>query len=531
MVFESPLVKVFPDAPPPDGKAAWRVEMARGERESFQMLVTAGDGELRDVTVESSLDRNSGLEAEVSLAGFVRTGPADKRPWAKMEGAGRIGWWPDPLLPNRRFDLAAGETQPVWVTVSARPGTRAGEYKGTLRVRLAPGQRRDMPFRVRVYAVDLPLRQELRNAAFMSPPALYRHYQTPGGIDGEEFSKLYQRWVRKAFSLHLGPTFDMLMGWVQGGGPPKPEAESGRAAHLSWPVRWNNGYDFSRTEPLVAIGREYGMRQFAIGIFDRRETWEQHTATYKTEFADYLRSYAAFLRGRGMLQEAYVYNADEPPARLWDTVRANYRFVKEAVPDLKVWLCLNEPAGVKALAGSTDIWDVYIRQYEKSGVRARQESGEQVIWAVCVWPHEHPNLFIEYPAADARAIGWLTYRYGTAGFEYWSLNSWGPNLGVRDWANFQAGNTRTKWQPTRWPWGDGWLLYPGPSGEPLSSVRFENLRDGFEDAELLLRLTARGRQAEAARIADALSPSIDHYTPDPDRVAEARRSLLEALAR
>jgi len=41
------------------------------------------------------------------------------------------------------------------------------------------------------------------------------------------------------------------------------------------------------------------------------------------------------------------------------------------------------------------------------------------------WPHEHPNLFLEYPAVDARIIGWLTYRYGISGFEYWGLNRWG----------------------------------------------------------------------------------------------------------
>ena len=249
----------------------------------------------------------------------------------------------------------------------------------------------------------------------------------------------------------------------------------------------------------------------------------------KAELAAYLRSYAGHLRGRGMLQEAYVYNADEPPKEMWDTVRKNYQFVKDTVPDLKTWLCLNEPGGVEALKGSTDIWDVYIRQYDKSGIRSRQQAGDQVIWAVCVWPHEHPNLFIEYPAADARMIGWLTYRYGTAGLEYWSLNSWGKNQGTLKWADFEKGGTRTAWQPTRWPWGDGFLLYPGVSGEPLSSVRFENLRDGFEDAELLLQLDALGRREEAQRIAGLIAPSIDRYAGSWDPLTDARRSLLGAL--
>lgn len=529
MVFESPLNKVFLDEQAPAGKQAWSVEIARGERESFQLLITAGDRELKNVVVENSLVVK-GVTVELSVVGYVRTQAGDRRPWAKQEGAGKIGWWPDPLLPNRVFDVAARETQPVWVTVSAEPGAPAGEYNGALRIRAA-GKLRKMPYRVRVYDVELPQRQQLRNAAFMSPQSLYAHYRTAGGIDGDEFFAIYKRWVRKAFSLHLGPALDMLMGWVQAGKPAASEELSGRAAHLAWPVRWKDTYDFGRVDELLEVGREYGMRQFAIGIFDRRETWERHTETMKSEMADYLRAYADHLRGKGMLNEAYVYNADEPPKTLWETVRKNYRFIKEIVPDLKVWLCLNEPAGVEALQGSTDIWDVYIRQYEKSGIRARQQAGDQVIWAVCVWPHEHPNLFVEYPAADARMIGWLTYRYGITGFEYWSLNSWGKNLGNRKWAKFESGDSRTDWQPTRWPWGDGWLLYPGQEGEPLSSVRFENLRDGFEDAELLLELEKSGRKTEAQEIAGRIAPSIERYASAYEPIRAGRRSLLEALAK
>ena len=529
VVFGPALTKVFLDEPPPAGARAWRVEMARGESESFQLLITAESGDLKDVVVEHAPPAR-GLSVELHLVGYVRTLPENRRPWAKTEGVGKIGWWPDPLLPNRKFDVARGETQPVWVTVSAAPGTPAREYNGALRVRCGAGKPVTAEYRVRVRDVDLPARQELRNAAFMSPQSLYAHYRTPGGIDGDEFFSIYKRWVRKAFALHLPPTLDMLMGWVQSARKPASEELSGRAAHLSWPVRWKDGYDFARVDELIEVGRPYGMRQFGIAIFNRRDAWESHTETMKSEMAGYLRAYSEHLRAKGMLQEAYVYNADEPPKKLWETVKQNYRFVKATVPDLKVWLCLNEPDGVAALAGHTDIWDVYIRQYEKSGIRARQQAGEQVIWAVCVWPHEHPNVFVEYPAADARMIGWLTYVYGTTGLEYWSLNSWGPNQGNQEWANFEGGDSRTAWKPTRWPWGDGWLFYPGRGGEPLSSVRFDNLRDGFEDAELLLLLEKLGGKEEAQRIARQIAPSIDGYAKEHDRIAEARGKLLTALA-
>jgi hypothetical protein len=253
------------------------------------------------------------------------------------------------------------------------------------------------------------------------------------------------------------------------------------------------------TDELATLGRAYGMRQFSIAIFNREESWEQHTEAMKAAMADYLKAYASHLRGLGLLEDAYVYNVDEPPEEKWDTVRNNYRFVKSVEPDLKTWLCLNQPKAVRDLQGYTDILDVYIRQYKSSEVAPHLQPGKQLIWAVCVWPHEHPNLFIEYPGEDARAIGWLTYRYGISGFEYWGLNQWGRNTGRRDWANFRSGGTRTSWQATKIPWGDRWLFCPGDLGEPLSTVRFENLRDGFEDAEILTLLA--DREEERSRCA------------------------------
>jgi hypothetical protein len=539
VVFESAVTKVFIDAKPPAGQLSWRVSLARGERESFQVLISSQRG-LKDVRVRNRLNGHAPIDAEVSLVGYVRTAPDDPRPWKTTEGVGRVGWWPDPLLANRPFDVAAGETQPVWVTLFAPAGARPGEYSGAIEIDLGGGVRREAHYRVRVWNVELPVRQFFRNAAFMPAGNLAAHYMPAGGLGGPEFLALYKNWARRAFSQHLGPTFDMMMGWNQSAlrsaataGPlgPTEEMYLGRAGtHLVWPVLGQRGrYDFHIVDELGALGHEYGMRQYAIAIFAKDETWEQHSARMKNDMADYLKAYASHLRQQGGLDEAYVYNVDEPPEAQWDTVRNNYRFVKSVVPELKTWLCLNQPKAVRDLQSYTDILDVYIRQYDKAEVPKYRRADKQLIWAVCVWPHEHPNLFIEYPAADARIIGWLTYRYGISGFEYWGLNQWGSNTGHRDWAKFTRGDTRTSWHRTEFPWGDGWLLYPGNHGEPLSSIRFENLRDGFEDAELLQLLAARGRKDEADRMAATIAPSITSYVTAPGLLAAAHEQLLTLL--
>jgi hypothetical protein len=544
--FQSSVTKVFQDEPSPGTTATEKVSMARGEYQSFQLLVAAQGNDLHDVTVKagplvSRKAARGGAEIQVSLSlvGYVLTHADDRRPWHKIT---KIGWWPDPLLPNRPFDLTAGETQPVWVTVRAPVDTAPGTYTGKLAV--MEGHRRvaQRSYQVEVFNVTLPKKQVLRNAAFMPSGNLEAHYKVPSGIDGNNFLQLYKRWAKFAYEHHLGPAFDMLMGWNQtelrkpleaGSLGPTPDmlaSRFGPSSHVTWPVHWSpKGYDFSTAEQLIDMALPYGLKRFCIAIFDRRQRWEQQDPRTHAAMADFLHAYVPVLKKRNLDKYAYVYNADEPGPKMWDTVKKNYEFVKSVDPQLKTWLCLNNVKGVRALAGFTDMWDVYIRQFDQSGVVQNLRAGEPVIWGVCVYPHEHPNLFIEYPAMDARIIGWLTYAYQVSGFEYWGLNQWGPNTGRKDWASFDKGSTHTSWQRTRWPLGDGWLLYPGPHGEPLSSVRFENVRDGFEDAELLLMLNARGKKVEGRQIAARVARSPEDYTSDPAAIEAAHVALLKAL--
>src|SRR5690348_10248149 len=112
--------------------------MARGEYQSFQLLVAAGDKDVRAVRVTAGpvvfAEAAKGapeIQVNLSLVGYVLSHADDRRPWGK---ATKVGWWPDPLLPNRHFDVAAGQTQPVWVTLFAPAGAPPGMYAGKLDV-------------------------------------------------------------------------------------------------------------------------------------------------------------------------------------------------------------------------------------------------------------------------------------------------------------------------------------------------------------------------------------------------------------
>jgi len=200
--------------------------------------------------------------------------------------------------------------------------------------------------------------------------------------------------------------------------------------------------------------------------------------------------------------------------------------------------CLNEPRGVAALAGFADTWDVNLAQYHQSGVAARQAAGDEVWWCVCCWPSDHPNLFLDYPAIDARIIGWLSWKLGVSGFEYWSAAAWGKNTRpIEAVESAWAAKTFGEYN------GDGCLLYPGPDGAILSSIRLEALRDGFEDYEYLVILRgliaaakAKGWDPQEVARAEKLLAIPDPvcrkdlaFTQDPALLLKTREQIALAI--
>ncbi len=93
--------------------------------------------------------------------------------------------------------------------------------------------------------------------------------------------------------------------------------------------------------------------------------------------------------------------------------------------------------------------------------------------------------------------------------------------------------------------GDGSIFCAGPDG-PVSTIRFENIRDGLEDYEYLWQLAevtqavalrpANLRRAEFLQAARALLAvpqgvveSSSRYTQDPHELYALRRAAAEAI--
>ncbi|MCX6344855.1 MAG: DUF4091 domain-containing protein [Armatimonadetes bacterium] len=90
---------------------------------------------------------------------------------------------------------------------------------------------------------------------------------------------------------------------------------------------------------------------------------------------------------------------------------------------------------------------------------------------VCAVP-EHPNTFVNSPLVESRMLPFLALQGGYDGFVRWAYNDWSDEPYINPgWGE--------------WPTGDTFLVYPGEAG-PVSSLRWEQLREGIQDYELAM---------------------------------------------
>jgi len=218
------------------------------------------------------------------------------------------------------------------------------------------------------------------------------------------------------------------------------------------------------------------------------------------------------------------------------------------------------------LDGHVDIWCGLTPEWTPGKVQARRAAGQEVWWYICCGPSA-PYLteFIDHPGTELRLWPWQSWQYGVQGILIWATTYWTsgsafPPPKVQDpWTDPMSYVSDYDSKPGDigyWGNGDGRFLYPpravtngAPCLEPpVTSFRWENLRDGMEDYEylwLLQQAMAKNRDsgkhaslireaAEVLRVPADISRDTRSFTTDPrlilahrDRVAR----LIERLNR
>jgi hypothetical protein len=531
-----------PDLPSSSMNSTARIEMARGEHEGFQAVLTpwrlkslnvmrfAPTGDL--VRVGSPSDRIG----KGNITSFI----VDYVPQLDYQ-------YPDRLLPFRAvdtsFSLSDRQNWPFYVDVgipandSIEPGTysttmlfHCQDYHGTPENITRAYVSRDVTFtlEVEVFNFTVPVERHVATEIIWSLP------ETPAWH--ELYSEHRLDWYftpRAATAVNMNPinlsiTFD-------------------------WPTY------IAQLDAAFAGGMRYFPVSFGSipGL-----AWNTLNLTddEKTVFSWYLGNLTAQLSARNTtwgttyIEHAYYFIQDEPSPEIYPGIINIAQFIHSVSPSLKIMETMNQNLDTypDAFLADVDIYCFHIHRWEPSATLP--DDGNPDGWPTRIkdyldttytgprekelWVYHTHNGF---PTTDTdvymqgilqRNSFWLHWTYGVPGWLYWSFN-WGldGDIGGYGYAYY----------------GESALVGWGENGDPVGSLRLERVRDGIEDYEYfwllnstLAALDGTGHAAEAAA-ARALLARVDGMynqpgylerlpIPDSDSVEAKFRWSYEPMA-
>ncbi|RYY19557.1 MAG: DUF4091 domain-containing protein, partial [Chitinophagaceae bacterium] len=174
----------------------------------------------------------------------------------------------------------------------------------------------------------------------------------------------------------------------------------------------------------------------------------------------------------------------------------------------------------------------------KKAIREEQSKGGEMTWYIsCDQIYPQPNYFIDAPAMDPVMVPWITEQYKMVGFLYWAANFWTetPNPWL-DAVTFISGYLCSDGYVLN---GEGSLLYPGDyvkrfTGQPdvdgpVSSLRFELLREGIEDYDYIQMLKNAGQKEFADQVVNKMVIDVSTFSRNVADLYAARKAMALQL--
>ncbi len=529
VALASSLQKVRRDGDVVNGMMAREVKLdaARDEAESFQVVVIPSGEALESVTVEAGPLEGPGGELPVAWRRVDYVETADPKYPTEY-----VGWWPDPLLECESFSVKADERQPIWCSVAVPADATPGVYTGTVTVSHG-GDSASVPVTVRVRNFALPRPGTLSTAFGLYASFFSRWWygQEPykDNLDIEKYAE-WGQWLGENYRLapkNIGREFISVKVT-----PDDVEVDLGGLQTTVAPVAedWWAPYSFClhRVPTSSAI----------------RDPDGQHTPDDAARVTKAIKDEWERL---GLPKNVYIYGYDEPRPGEYAFLQEAYRKIKDVAPEYPIMQTLSDPYP-EALAGLVDIWCPLTPAMNSPFYEERREAGDTLWTYVCCGPlPPHANFFIDQPATDHRVLFWQTWKAGATGLLYWGICIWDglPSVaaGEPHWPDVPARMEDHTTYKTFKVNGDGLLVWPGPNLEPIPSIRLECIRDGIEDYEylaLLGRLVEEAKEmgvatklvAEAEEllvVPEEISASMTDYTKDAGLVLERRRMVGDMI--
>ena len=540
----NPLEKVFKDTIPEDDRPmVLKLECAANEYESAQFVIRS-DAELKDVTVKISAltNKESGVEIapdniQWHFLGYVpverntseaECGEHEYIPEGEFIRLAPFDC-PDPLLEERRLTIEANQSQPVWITVYVSSGIPPAIYSGEVTITTSDGKE-ILPIELTVYPFELPDEKHLHITNWFETVHIAQAHEVEEF--GEAFWKILERFAKNLAQHRQNVVFTpwhIIQAYREANGELSFDyTDFDRFVETFFKAGVNDRIELwhvARHGKGGRVGTEIILKK--VEPIDRK-TGEKITLPGNQGLAALLEDLRHHLEVKGWLDKTIIHVADEPSFHNIEQWKEASRFVREHIPGIKT---------IDAIGGTgfEDMLNIMVPlsldlnswfdDYKKA-----QASGAELWFYTCCVPYGYyANRFLDYHLSKTRILHWMNFSTGTEGFLHWGLTyGWEDPFGPAP----------------RFPPGDSHIIYPGKDG-PLSSIRWEMMREGLEDYEYLWLLESKTKQIlekldvdEKRFPADFLSreicgklvKSLTEYTTDPETFYSVRRLLAKEIS-
>lgn len=524
------LMKVRPDSLAATTQTAQKEwPMARNAHLSLQFALRSPAG-VRAVEARVLLPK--ALNASVRRVGYVpvKANPPES-PVQELIGSAP-GLFPDPLLEDLPFDLPAGQTTAVYITVSAPSDTTPAVYRGRVSFRSGGKEFGRMPISIRVVPATVPTPQTLKVTNWLNTDEkhLARYYDLSAGPDRywEIIGNIARVLADHRQNVILTPVFELTEATVKDG------AVTYDFSRLD---RWVEIFDKAGPQTIEGghiLGRVSGYNSpLTVSAFVvengvvKRAVLDPSDPRAEAHVRSYLPALHAHLKQKGwsdryvqhVLDEAH---GSEPPVYLHYV-----EMIRQGLPGIPTIDAIDQTAGL--LGEACDIWVPQLGRFDDGldSIAKHVQGGKQAWFYTCLYPQKtYLNRFIQQPLLKTRLLHWLNYRYGFTGFLHWGGNYWTDDPFNNVDASIPSGDG--KMEPL--PAGDAFITYPWKEKDSIhSSLRLEAMREGIEDYELLV-LVGKKDPAKAQALAGLTIRSLSSSINDIGEFRRIHADLLNAAS-
>lgn len=468
------------EIPTVEQKTEWAGTAWRGERVSAQLVLWAKDSVDRVQCEFSDFISENGksFSSKAVKTHFVRYVITDEFGqgcgWRKAEDyASSLS--ADVLDNLDCFNMQSRTTRPVWISIDVPADVQPGLYSSSMKLRVGGKTVQEFAFSLKVSAQILP------------PPSQWQFHldlwQNPysvarvAGVD--PWTDAHWDALRPVMKM-LADAGQKVITTTINKRPWNGQTEDAFDSMISWVKKADGTWEYDYTvfdkwvEFMMSLGVSkqincYSMVPWGNIVYyydeilkeEVRVSVDPGTNEYAAIWKPFLQDFIKHLEQKGWDDITRIAMDERNP----EEMKAMLKLLHETAPAIGVSFADNHQSYKQYPDLLSDLSVAHGTPIDKVDILNRRNQDFVTTWYVCC-TDSFPNVFTMSEPAEAAFIGWYTVAAGFDGFLRWAYNSWvkEPLLDSR----FR-----------KWPAGDTYIVYP----DARSSIRFERLREGIQDAE------------------------------------------------